>query len=257
MSLGAGSGAVFFSNCPLKCVYCQNADIAHEGFGVEVDADRLSRIFLALQADNAANINLVTGTHYLPWILDALEKACALGLSLPVVWNTSGYESVDSIYLLNGHVDVYLTDFKYAAPSVSDAALRYSGAVDYFEVAQASLDAIFAQVGKPLFDDGGALRRGVVVRHLLLPGRLGESKHLMKHLWERFGDHVLYSVMSQYTPVRPLSGFPELRERTTPEDYEELLDFMDSLGMEDYYWQEGDPAQESFIPPFDATGVLL
>lgn len=255
ISARAGSGTVFFSYCPLRCIYCQNASIAHDGFGREIDSDRLVQIFLELQEQNAANINLVTGTHYLPWILPALEAAHRQGLCIPVVWNTSGYETVATIERLTGVVDVYLTDFKYDHPSHSDAAARYSHAPDYFEVALAALEAMCEQVGEPVFDDEGRLVRGVVVRHLLLPGRLDDSKRVMAFLWERFGTAVLYSVMDQYTPLRTFEHFPELNERTPVFEYEALLDFMDAIGLEDYFWQEGGAAQESFIPPFDATGV--
>ena len=254
ISARAGSGTVFFSNCPLRCVYCQNIDISQGGFGLEITTERLAEIFLELQAQDAANINLVTATQYLPWVLPALEQAREQGLVLPVVWNTSGYETPETIAALAGFVDIYLTDFKYGkAPAA--AAIRYSQAPDYFDVASAALDAMCTQVGSPTFDDDGIMQRGVIVRHLLLPGQLEESKAVMEYLWERLGEAVLYSVMNQYTPPQHFTDFPELNEKTTDEDYHALLDYMDALGMDDYFWQEGGAAQESFIPPFDTTGV--
>ncbi len=271
ISAKAGSGTVFFSNCPLRCVYCQNIDISQGGFGIDITAERLAEIFIELQAQDAANINLVTATQYLPWIVPALKQARERGLALPIVWNTSGYETVETITALEGFVDIYLTDFKYgktvrdsagAAMRYSQvpedstsAATRYSQAPDYFEVATAALDAMCAQVGAPIVNDDGVMQRGVIVRHLLLPGQLDNSKAVMKFLWERLGNTVLYSVMNQYTPLQHFASFAELNEKTPDEDYHALLDFMDALGMDDYFWQEGGAAQESFIPPFDSTGV--
>ena len=256
LATGRGSGAVFFSHCPLRCVYCQNASITHGGFGLPTSAERLSQILLDLQAQDASNINLVTATHYLPWVAPAIEDARKQGLSLPVVWNTSGYESLATIHALRGLVDVYLTDFKYDSPAHSDAAQRYSHAPDYFYVALSALDAMLDQVGEPRYADDGALVRGVVVRHLLLPGRLEDAKRILSCLFERYGTRVLYSVMNQYTPIAAFPFAPELNERTAPSDYEELLDFLDGLGMDEYFWQDGEPAHESFIPAFDATGVV-
>ena len=256
ISAKAGSGTVFFSNCPLRCVYCQNAEITHGGFGLEITVERLAQIFLELQQQDAANINLVTATQYLPWVISALEHARTQGLTLPVVWNTSGYETIETIATLAGFVDIYLTDFKYgkADDTADSAALRYSQAPDYFEVATEALDAMVQQTGAPLISDG-LMQRGVVVRHLLLPKRLEDSQAIMHFLWKRYGTRVLYSVMSQYTPLRHIAEYPELNAPTENADYEALLDYMDSLGMEDYFWQEGNAARESFIPPFNATGV--
>ncbi|MBQ9021936.1 MAG: radical SAM protein [Eggerthellaceae bacterium] len=255
LSAKAGSGAVFFSHCPLKCVYCQNASIAHDGFGEVISAERLSEIYLELQEQEAANINLVTASHYLPWVLYSLERAKQHGLVLPIVWNTSGYECLESIDALDGFVDIYLSDFKYAPHAVSDAAQRYSQAPDYFDVATQALDAMVKQIGAPVFDAEGSLKRGVVVRHLLLPKRLDDSKYVIDYLWQRYGNTVLYSVMNQYTPMAEFEKHPELNQVPRDEDYEELLDYMDELGMEDYFWQEGGAQTESFIPPFDSTGV--
>lgn len=256
ISRGAGSGTVFFSGCPLRCCYCQNYDISLDNCGREISSARLVEIFFELKAQGAANINLVTGTQYLPWIVPAISDARARGLGIPVIWNTSGYERAQVIRFLAKTVDVYLSDFKYAPDSVSDAACLYSGAPEYFEVALQALDAMVETKGKPRFAEDGTLLSGVVVRHLLLPGRLEDSKYVMRVLWERYGTRVLYSLMSQYTPVRALDRFPALNHASDADEYEALLDYVDSFGLEDYYWQEGDAARESFIPPFDETGVL-
>ena len=223
---------------------------------------------LDLQAQGALNVNMVTPTHYAPHIRAAVAAARKAGLSLPVVWNTSGYETVQAIRENIGTVDVYLADFKYMDPLL---AKRYSYAVDYPQVALAALEAMVEAVGKPAFDEAAGeacMTRGVVVRHLLLPGALEDSKRVVRTLWERFGTTVMLSLMNQYTPVlaaaakdgdartaAQLKRCPELGRRVTEDEYEELLDYADSLGIEDYFWQQGEAAKESFIPAFDLTGV--
>lgn len=254
----SGSGTVFFSYCPLRCVYCQNRDIAIGDAGTEVSVRRLARIYLELAAQGARNVNLVTPTHYAPAVVESVALARTAGLELPVVYNTSGYETVEAIGLLDGTVDVYLTDFKYAD---AQTARRYSNAPDYPEVALAALDAMVAQAGRPVFeeapdgDEPPRILHGAVVRHLLLPGHLEESKRVVRLLHERYGDAVLLSLMNQYTPLRHFERYPELNETVPAGDYESLLDYADELGIEDYYWQEGGADSESFIPPFDQTGV--
>ena len=255
----AGSGAVFFSHCPLRCVYCQNAVIAQGRAGVETDVSRLAEICLDLEAQGALNVNFVTPTHYTLQVREAVRIARASGLDIPVVWNTSGYERVPVIDALADTVDIYLADFKYAD---HDLAARYSNASDYPEMALAAIEAMAGQVGAPDFDErDGEVRmtRGVIVRHLVLPGALEQSKRALELLFSRLGDAVLYSIMNQYTPVMPpdlTARFPELALRVTGDEYEELLDFADNLGIEDYFWQEGPAAAESFIPKWDATGVI-
>lgn len=264
-----GSGTVFFAHCPLQCVYCQNAVIAAGAAGVAVPVSRLAQICVELQAQGALNVNFVTPTHYAPEARAAVAQARAAGLSLPIVWNTSGYETAEAVRANAGTVDVYLTDFKYA-----DAALaqRYSRAPDYPEVALAALDAMVEQAGPPAFDevDGQPrLVRGVVVRHLMLPGALEDSRRVVRTVHGRYGAQVLLSLMNQYTPVlarearrgsawaaAQLRRFPELGARVSDEEYERLLDYADAIGVEDYFWQEGGAAEESFVPPFDLTGVL-
>ena len=235
----AGSGTVFFSYCPLHCVYCQNFRIANGNVGRDIDVGRLSRIFIELQEQGALNINLVTPTHYVLQILDALDAARDLGLRLPVVYNTSGYECPDTIAMLEGYVDLFLADFRYYD---ADAAGRYSHAADYPVVA---FDAIRAMV------ETGA---DVIVRILLLPGQLEHTKQAVSLLSREFGDSITFSMMSQYTPVEGIDAvrYPELTQRVSAADYEELLDYMDAIGIEDYFWQDGDAAEESFIPDFES-----
>ena len=258
LSGAAGSGAVFFAHCPLHCVYCQNADLAQGRAGVAVDVGRLARICLELQAQGALNVNFVTPTHHSLAIRDAVELARSEGLRIPVVWNTSGYERVETVWALAGTVDVWLADFKYADSGLAE---RYSHAPEYPEIALAAIEAMRSVAGAPEFDEVDGMprmTRGVIVRHLALPGALEDSKRALKLLWDRLGSGVAYSIMNQYTPVMPagaLKRFPELAGRVPDSEYEGLLDFADSLGMEDYFWQEGPAAQESFIPAWDGTGV--
>ncbi len=225
---------------------------------MEISVERLAQIFLELEGQGALNINLVTPTHFTPWIREAILEARQGGLGLPVIWNTSGYERVETLQALEGVVDCYLTDFKYAWTST---AARYSQTPDYPDVALEAVGEMLRQTGAARFDrfhGQERLVRGTVVRHLLLPGGLEESKEALTLLFERFGNELLYSLMNQYTPVMPdaeLRGFPELAQRPSEGEYEDLLDHADGLGMEDYFWQDGPAASESFIPVWDGRGV--
>ena len=249
----AGSGAVFFSGCPLRCVYCQNRDIAGAERGIDITEERLAEIFLELQAKGAANINLVTPTHYTPQIIRAVEKARQNGLSLPIVYNCSGYEKVSTLKLLEGVVDIYLTDFKYMD---REAAAIYSHAPDYPEVAKAALQEMVRQIGEPVFDEAGMMKKGVIVRHLLLPNHLKNAKGVVQYVYETYGDTVYLSLMNQYTPLPGLEQWPEINRRVTKREYGRLLDYTLSLGVENAFIQEGETAKESFIPAFDCEGVL-
>ena len=261
LSGSAGSGAVFFSGCPLRCCVCQNAVIATSQVGQEIDLERLEQVFFELRDQGALNINLVTPTHYAPLIAQAVQSARFHGFDLPFVWNTSGYETVEAVRQLAGTVNVYLDDFKYAS---SELAAQYSHAADYVEVALAALDAMVEQIGEPQFDEYNGdvrLTRGVVVRHLLLPSHVEDSKAVVALLSARYGDSILLSLMNQYTPIMDpqcvaAQRYPWLLQAPTNEEYEELLDFADTLGIDDYFWQEGGAVDESFIPAFDGTGVL-
>lgn len=266
ISGAAGSGTVFFSGCNLRCVYCQNHDIALGQIGREISASRLSEIFLELQQKGAANINLVTPTHYLPTIAYALQQARLEGLSLPVVYNCGGYEDADALKLMDGLVDIYLPDFKYVSAELSAG---YSHAPDYFEKAKSALAEMFRQVGRPVFSsssfavskgavypaDTPMLRRGMIVRHLVLPGQVKDSKKILHYLHDTYGSDILVSVMCQYTPLSHVADFPDLNRTVTPEEYERVVDYCLRLGMENVYIQEGDAARESFIPPFDLSGL--
>lgn len=251
-----GSGAIFFSGCPLGCVFCQNHEISGEGFGVPVSAGRLAQMMLELEAQGALNINLVTPLHFSPQVREAVLRAREAGLALPIVCNTSGYELPEVVDALAEVVDVWLTDFKYADGALAGAL---SAAPDYPEVAAAALEAMLASVraagGRALAPDG-AMRRGVIVRHLVLPGHADDSCAVLDRVWELAGNEADLSVMNQYTPneaCRRAGG--ELARAVSDEEYEIVLCHADDLGFERIWWQEGGTVSESFVPAFDATGV--
>lgn len=263
-----GSGTVFFSGCSLHCVFCQNRNIANGDAGKDISTGRLTEIFLELQQKGANNINLVTPGHFVPQIVTALHAAKRQGLAIPIVYNTSSYESVDTIRQLEGLVDIYLPDFKYM-----DAALsaRYSHAADYSKVAKAAIAEMVRQTGKAVFAEpavpeaawnetdpieaGCLMRRGTIVRHLLLPGQTQDSKAVIRYLYEKYGDSVYISIMNQFTPLAGLEKYPELNRRVTEEEYNEVVDYAIDLGVTHGFIQEGETAEESFIPEFDGEGV--
>lgn len=247
-----GSGTVFFSGCPLGCVYCQNREISRGQYGKMLSPGELSEVFMRLSDLGAHNINLVTPTHYSKEIKEALNLAKEKGLNIPVVYNCSGYELCETLRDLEGLVDIYLTDFKYMDRKT---AKKYSGAEDYPEVAAAALDEMMRQCPEPLFDDEGMMKRGVIVRHLLLPGQLQNAKDVVRYVYGTFGDNAILSLMSQYTPVGDMSGYPELERKVTAEEYDALVDYAWGLGVENAFIQEGEAASESFIPPFDLEGL--
>ncbi|MDD6235971.1 MAG: radical SAM protein [Clostridiales bacterium] len=252
LSGASGSGTVFFSYCTLQCVYCQNAQISQGHAGKEITVERLAEIFLELQQQGANNINLVTPTHYLPQIINALDIARKDGLRLPIVYNTSGYEKPDMIQKLAGYVDVYLPDFKYYS---ADSAKKYSAAPDYIEAAKQALETMVRQVGKPQFDDNGIMTKGVIVRHLILPGCYEESKQLLAYLHQQYGDDIYISLMNQYTPFAQVKNYPELNCKIPQKTYEQIIDYAVELGIENGFIQEEGTAEESFIPDFDGQGV--
>ena len=242
-----GAGAVFFSHCTLRCVYCQNHTISHEGSGTEMSVEKLASCFLTLQQDGAATLDLVTPTHYTPQILTALCIARAQGLSLPVVWNTSGYETVENIDRLAGAVDIYLPDLKYAS---EESGRRCSAASDYAAAAWAALGAMVAQAGAVQFAADGRLIRGVLVRHLVLPGHRHESIALVRRLWETFGDAIQLSLMRQYTPLYRAAEFPPLHRRLTTFEYESVVAAARDLGMERVYVQGAEAVGAQYVPDF-------
>lgn len=251
-----GSGTIFFSGCPLKCVYCQNHEISTGGFGIEVAPGRLVEIMLELQEQGAHNINLVTATHYAHLLPTAIGEARRRGLSIPIVYNTSGYEREEAIAELADLVDVWLVDYKYAD---ADLGRALSHVVDYPETAARALSRMCAAVaarGGELVDADGMMRRGVIVRHLVLPGHAEDSCRVLDRIWDVAGD-VPISVMNQYTPnERMRASGGELSRAVTEDEYEFVLDHADDVGFTQMFWQEGGAVDESFTPAFDTTGVL-
>ncbi len=249
----AGSGAVFFSGCPLKCAFCQNQEISRGLVGKEVAVDRLAEIFLELQGQGANNINLVTGTHYIPDIVNAIKEARKLGLNIPIVYNTSGYETVESLKLLEGVVDVYLPDFKYRSAELS---AKYSKAKDYPQIAEAAIAEMVRQQPELVFDDEGFIKKGVIVRQLLLPGHVKDAKAVVDYLYTTYGDSIFISLMSQYTPMPAIAEkFPELGRRVTKREYESIVNYALDLGITNAFIQDRKVAKESFIPDFNGYGV--
>lgn len=247
-----GSGTVFFSGCAMGCVYCQNHNIAKGFAGKKITIERLSDIFLELQEQIANNVNLVTPSHFVPQIIQALDLARNKGLKIPIVYNCSGYEKPDTIRLLEGYVDIYLPDMKYMD---AEPALRYSNCKDYFQYASEAIKEMVRQVGEAVFDKHGMMKKGVIVRHLTLPGYLTDSMNIIKYLYDTYGETIYISIMNQYTPVTNLANYPELKRRITEDEYEELVDFAINLGVENGFIQEGETALESFIPEFKGEGV--
>ena len=248
-----GSGTVFFSGCPLRCVYCQNYQIAGTEVGMEISEERLKEIFLELQEKGAHNINLVTPTHYTPEIIRAIRKAKEQGLGLPIVYNCSGYEKVETLKMLKGIVNVYLTDFKYME---RETAVRYSKAPDYPEIARAALKEMMNQTGEAKFDENGIMQSGVIVRHLLLPGHVRNARAVVKYVYETYGDQLYLSLMNQYTPLPQVKKeFPELDRRVTEREYQRLISYALEIGVENAFIQDGNTAKESFIPMFDYEGI--
>lgn len=249
-----GSGTVFFTGCTLRCVYCQNHTISGGDVGKEISVERLAEIFLELQRQGANNINLVTPTHFVPQIVEALRISRKQGMHLPIVYNTSGYENLETLELLEGYVDIYLPDFKYLD---SEHAKKYSMAEDYPEVVQAAIAEMVRQTGEPIFDENGIIQKGVIIRHLLLPGCLRDGRKIVEYLHKTYGNKVYMSLMSQYTPLDSLDKkkYPELAKKVKAKAYDNLVDYAIELGVEQAFIQEGDVASESFIPPFTLEGV--
>ncbi len=247
-----GSGTVFFTGCNLKCVFCQNHSIAVGQKGKEISVSKLCELFFMLQEKGAHNINLVTPSHYIPSIAKALTQAKKDGLRIPILYNTSGYDSVSSLAMLDGLIDIYLPDFKYVSSSLSS---RYSHAADYFQVASKSIAEMYRQVGPPVFQED-MLQKGMVVRHLLLPGCTEDSKEVIRYLYKTYGDNIFISIMNQYTPLPHVAAYPEINRKITSDEYDEVVNFAIDIGVENGFIQEGDTADESFIPEFDFTGLL-
>ena len=284
-----GSGTVFFSGCSLRCVYCQNRKIALGDVGTTVSVERLAEIYLELQEQGAHNINLVTPAHETDAVIRSLERAKRQGLQVPVVYNTGSYEKVENLKRLEGLVDVWLPDLKYYS---SELSARYSAAPDYFEVAKAAIAEMYRQAGTPEFvalkddrngrqhnakrevdrcrlsdaevgaqaeeDEQYLIKKGVIVRHMVIPTHTADSKKIVEYLYRTYGDDIFISIMSQYTPVidtETAKEYPELARKLTEREYDSVVDYAIELGVENAFIQEGDVAEESFIPAFDGTGV--
>jgi len=247
-----GSGTVFFSGCNLKCVFCQNFQISTNNFGKKITTERLSEIFLELQSQGANNINLVTPTHFIPQIIEAITLAKAKGLNLPIVYNSSGYEKIETIKLLKGYIDIYLPDFKYFDDRY---AIKYSKCPNYFEYASKSIAEMISQTGKPVFNSEGLLVKGTIVRHMMLPRLLEDSKKIIHYLVENYNDDIFISIMNQYTPTNNIQKYPEINCTVSNEEYDSLIDYAIDIGIKNGFMQEGETQKTSFIPEFDTTGV--
>ncbi len=247
-----GSGAVFFSGCSLGCAFCQNRTISKGQSGKVITVEHLAELFLNLQAQKANNINLVTAGHFLPQVREAIILAKERGLTIPVVYNSSGYEKAEMLRYLDGLVDIYLPDLKYLE---ADLAGKYSHAKDYPEVAMKALEEMVRLVGMPEFDERGMMKKGVIVRHLLLPGHVRNSKKVLEYLYGTYGDQIYISLMSQYTPMPAMKDDPQLSRKVTDREYDRLLDHAISLGVTNCFIQEGETAKESFIPEFNGEGI--
>lgn len=248
-----GSGTIFFTGCNLKCVYCQNYKISQEGFGKEISTRQLSEIFLELQSLGAHNINLISPTPYIPQIIEAI-KLVRDKMNIPFVYNTGGYESIESLNLLDGYIDIFLTDIKYKSPELS---AKYSGAGDYFEVSVNAAKKMIDMVKEPCFDQDGIMKSGVIIRHLVLPGCRQDSVEILKEISSRLPKkQFLLSLMSQYTPNgHTKDGFDELSRRVTTFEYDKVVDAAINLGLVDGYIQEKSSANQKYTPPFDLSGV--
>lgn len=252
-----GSGTVFFSGCQLRCIFCQNYPIAQGEVGREISAERLTEIFFELEQKGANNINLVTPDHFIPHIVSAIQRAREQGFTLPFVYNTGSYVSLEALRMLDGWIDVYLPDFKYMD---SEHARAYSGAADYPEVAKAALAEMFRQVGPVQFatvagETEPMLVRGMLVRHLLLPGAVADAKRVIAYLHRTYGNDIYLSLMNQYTPGARVLEHPLLHRKVRRKEYEAWIDAAIEMGIEQAFVQEGSAAEESFIPAFDYEGV--
>lgn len=246
-----GSGAVFFSGCPLQCCFCQNYKISAENFGKEISVERLSEIFLELQEKNAHNINLVNPTHYVPWIIQALDRVKPR-LHIPVVYNSGGYERVETLRMLEGYVDIYLPDIKYKDSGLSK---KYLSAPDYFDVAQKAVMEMYHQTGKVMTGADHLLKKGLLIRHLVMPQGVKDSISIFQWLKENLPvDNILVSVMNQYTPCYKSRDFEDIDRKITKDEYEKVLDAVSELGFYGYAQEEGS-AKEEYIPDFDLEGV--
>lgn len=247
-----GSGAIFFSGCNLKCIFCQNYNISTKNFGKEITVLELANKMIELQNLGVHNINLVTPTHFIPQIAQAIKIAKENGLVIPIVYNTSSYEKVSSLKLLDGLIDIYLPDLKYYDDLYS---IKYSKAPNYFNIAIDAIEEMYRQVGNVVYDKNGIMKKGIIVRHLMLPGRGDDSKKIIEYLHLTYGNNIFISIMNQYTPLKQVKEIDELNKKVSDEEYSKLINYACDIGVENAFIQEGDTCSESFIPEFDLTGV--
>lgn len=247
-----GSGTIFFSGCNLKCCYCQNKEISNDNFGINISVERLSELMLELQKKKASNINLVTPTHFVPSIIEAIKLARKKDLSIPIVYNTSGYESVATIKQLAGYVNIYLTDFKYFDNKLGEDLSKVK---NYFEIASLALEEMYKQVGKNKFASNGMMTKGIIVRCLVLPTKGTDTKKIINYLYKKYQDNIYLSIMNQYTPVNPSDTFSFLNDKVSDKEYDDIINYALDLGVKNAYIQEGETQDESFIPPFNLEGL--
>ena len=247
-----GSGTIFFSGCNLKCCYCQNKEISNDNFGINISVERLSELMLELQAKKASNINLVTPTHFVPSIIEAIKLARKKGLSIPIVYNTSGYESVATIKQLAGYVDIYLTDFKYFDNKLGEDLSKVK---NYFEIASLALEEMYKQVGINKFASNGMMTKGIIVRCLVLPTKGTDTKKIINYLYKKYQDNIYLSIMNQYTPVNHSDTFTFLNDKVSDKAYDDIINYALDLGVKNAYIQEGETQDKSFIPPFNLEGL--
>lgn len=247
-----GSGTIFFSGCNLKCCYCQNKEISNDNFGINISVERLSELMLELQAKKASNINLVTPTHFVPSIIEAIKLARKKGLSIPIVYNTSGYESVATIKQLAGYIDIYLTDFKYFDNKLGEDLSKVK---NYFEIASLALEEMYKQVGINKFASNGMMTKGIIVRCLVLPTKGTDTKKIISYLYKKYQDNIYLSIMNQYTPVNHSDTFTFLNDKVSDKEYDDIINYALDLGVKNAYIQEGETQDKSFIPPFNLEGL--
>jgi len=247
-----GSGTIFFSNCNLECVFCQNHKISKDGFGKEIEIEELANIFISLQNKNANNINLVSPTPYVPQIVEAIKIAKQKGLRIPIIYNSGGYENVETIKMLNGYIDVYLPDLKYVE---NDIAVKYSNAPDYFDYSTKAILEMYNQVGAPRLNENGIIQSGLIIRHLVLPSHIKNSKKVLKWINDNIDSKVYVSVMAQYFPAGNAGKFKEINRKLTEEEYKEIEEYLYSLNIENGYMQELEEHEEEYVPNFDLSGI--
>ena len=252
ISGGNGSGTIFFSNCNLKCVYCQNFKISREGFGKEITVERLAEIFIEQQNRGVNNINLVTPTMYVDSIILAIKIARKNGLSIPIVYNSSGYENVETIKKLDGYIDVYLPDFKYASNKL---AKKYSNVDNYVESAISAISEMIKQVGKPVYNKDGIITKGVIIRHMILPNNVLNTKMVLKRISEKFSNDSVISIMAQYFPTGDAKLYPEINRKITKEELEEVENYLEELSLYNGYIQELGEHEEEYVPDFDLSNI--